>query len=570
MPILDSNHPSRPVIDPKMLHARIRESVEAQLPSAIEDATAHLVDAFVQQEVAAEMAPMMGSFLEKAQSGAVKLDQRTAMPVEPKGLLYDPFTALDQMGFREKPSATTFQTLKHMALRTPPIAAILQTRCNQIAAFGRPQTDDYSLGFKIAMRDPKAAMTPELQKRAAELTKWVMRCGNPDVKIKRPRFGKWLRQVTWDSLAYDQMTSEIVPSRKGLPSYWRALDASSIRISDDLDELDDTEDTIQYVQVYDDTIIAEFTESELMFGVRNPRTDIRMAGYGTSELELLLTIVTAILWGIDYNSKFFKQGTVAKGMINFKGAIPDRELIAFRRHWYSMLSGVDNAWRTPIVNSDDVQWVNMQSSNRDMEFANWMDWLLKVTCAVYQIAPEEIGFQFGNTGQASTLSEGSQIDKIQASKDRGLEPLVRFVAEEIDQKIIEPLDDRFRIVFAGTDARTPERTIDLQTKQVKSIKTVNEVRAEIDLDPIEGGDVILDPQYIGYLQGQQAMQAEAEEGGEGGEDMFGEGDQVFEAEEDDSDVPGTNGNPTDPDEADDNTIGEETQKSFRRILDLEF
>ena len=561
-----------PLVDPVALNKAIRASVEARIPSAIEDATAELVDSLVAAEVVGQLQPHMGNFLEKAQAKGAKLDQN-AMPVDPRGLTIDPFTALDQMGFRERPSAITYQTLNQMGRRTPPIAAILLTRINQIAAFAKPQVDEHSVGYRIVLRDGKASMTPEMEKRAAELTKWVSRCGNPDVHIKRDRFGGWLRKTGWDTLVYDQISTEIVPDRSGRPSYWRALDAATMRISDDLDETDDDVNTVQYVQVYDDTIIAEFSERELMWGVRNPRSDIKSAGYGHSELEYLLTMITAILWGIEYNSNFFKQGSVAKGMINFKGAIPQRELLAFRRHWYSMLTGVDNAWRTPIVNSDDVQWVNMQTGNKDMEFSNWMDWLLKVSCAVFQIAPEEIGFQFGNTGGGSSLNEGNQEHKLTASKDKGLVPLATFLADEIDRSIIEPLDDRFRIEFSGINARTAEEFIELQTKEVKSIKTVNESRAERDLPPLPDGDIILDSTYLQWAQGKQMQQ-----GDDGGDAQID--DRGLDHDDDaETGTPGT------PDDADDRDVGddgmvnpavsaggvEDIQKSWRRprILDLE-
>jgi HK97 family phage portal protein len=566
------------LVDPKILHAQIRASFDSQLPQAIHDATGELVERIVESQVAHELAPYAGDWLEKAQNSKPKLSQTVeGSPQAPRGLLYDPFTALDQMGYRERPSALTFRTLREMRLRCPPVAAVVQTRMNQMSAFAEPQADEHSMGFKIVLRDKHAAMTPELEREADAIEKWILRSGNPDIKIKRPRFNKLIRQMTDDTLTYDQMTTEIIPDRRGLPSYWRALDASTIRISDDLDETDETDDSIQYVQIYDDTIIAEFTDEQLLFGVRNPRTDIRLAGYGTSELELLIIIVTSLLNGIAYNSKFFSQGSVAKGMINFKGAIPDKELAAFRRNWYAMITGVDNAWRTPIVNSDEVQWVNMHTSNRDMEFANWIDWLLKVTCSIFQIAPEEIGFQFGNSGGGSSLNEGNQEQKLKYSRDKGLVPLARFMADEIDREVIERLDDRFCLRFVGINAMSPGEAIELIAKEVKSIKTVNEARAERDMDPIEGGDIILDSNFIQYLQG---MQGGEDEGGDGldarGLDEGNEPDDYGEDGPDDADDPGEPEGGGPGDQKDLNADGEihsdaKVQKSLRgpRILNLE-
>lgn len=507
------------LIKPEAVQQMLAASFESKLTQSVHDATAELAEVLVKAEIQRHIPALVqqmgglgsaifaqqGDALVKAQNAPGKLEQRTQAPVDPKGLLYDPFTALDQMGFRERPTSITYRTLAEMARRVTPYAAYLQTRINQIASFAEPQPDEHSVGFKIRLKDRRAKMTPQLQKDADRLVDWVRRCGNPDVKVKRKNFGHYLRMTTWDALVYDQYTAEVVPDRRGKPCYWRPLDAATIRISDDLDETDDTDETIQYVQVYDDTIIAEFTERELMFGVRNPRSDIRYAGYGVSELELLIVIVTALLNGIDYNAAFFKQGTVAKGIINFKGAIPDKELVAFRRQWYAMLTGVGNAWRTPVVNADDLQYVNMQVGNRDMEFSSWIDWLLKLTCAVVQIAPEEIGFQFGNGGQTSSLSEGNQEEKLKFSKDKGLVPLAKFHAEQLNRGVIDHLDDRFELELAGINARSAEELIELQTKEVGAIKTVDEARQERGLKPLSGGrgDVILNQTWLAFVQGQQ-------------------------------------------------------------------
>lgn len=522
------------LIKPEQIRAMMATAIESKLSQAVHDATGEAIERLVEARVQTEMAPMMaamfpGGALSKADGdggrmgrpgdpgpGGGQLQQSTA--ADPKGLLYDPFTALDQMGFRERPSALTFRTLGDMARKVPPFSAYLQTRSAQMAAFTLPQPDDHSVGFKFVLADKRAEMTPKLQRRADDLSRWLVAMGDPELTIKRDKFGAWMRKTVWDSLVYDQWTTEIVPRKdRRAPAYLRALDAATIRVSDTLDEVDYLDDTIQYVQIYDDTIIAEFTEDELLFGIRNPRSDIRYSGYGMPELEMLISVVTALLWGIDYNAKFFSQGSVAKGLLNFKGAIPEKELIAFRRQWYAMITGVQNAWRTPVVNAEDVQWLNMQSSNRDMEFAAWIDWLLKVTCGVCLIAPEEIGFQFGNGGQSATMSEGSQADKLAQSKDKGLIPLATHVVEHLNDKVISKLDDRFRLEFAGVNARTAEALIDLQTKEVKSVKTVNEVRKERGEDPLpdELGDVILDSVWIQWAQAKAAEKMQAQQGAAG-------------------------------------------------------
>src|SRR3990172_6680646 len=244
-------------------------AIESKLSQAVHDAT---VEAQIQQQ----LGPMLGGMLNKAEPGAPRpgqLQQTTA--ADPKGLLYDPFTALDQMGFRERPSALTFRTLGEMARRGPPVFASLQTRLNQMAAFCEPQPDEHSVGFKFVLKDKRQDLSKKLQRRADELSRWMIGMGDPELTIKRDKFCAWMRKSMWDSLVYDQFTTEIVPRKDGnAPAYLRALDAATIRVSDTLDEVDYLDESIQYVQIYDDTIITEFTEPEMIFGIRNPRSEI--------------------------------------------------------------------------------------------------------------------------------------------------------------------------------------------------------------------------------------------------------------------------------------------------------
>jgi hypothetical protein len=343
----------------------------------------------------------------------------------------------------------------------------------------------------------------------------------------RDGFEDFTRKVMYDSLILDQMTFEIVPNKKGKPAEWYAVDASTIRLADTATTHmnEDLKKEIRYVQIYDGMIISEYTQDELCFGVRNPRTDLRLFGYGVSELEMLIPIITSLLYSFQYNQNFFTQGSAAKGILNFKGTIPERQLQQFRRQWYSQISSVANSWRTPITNSEDLQWINMQQSARDMEFSAWMDFLIKVTCSCFTIDPVEVNFQYGNSGQKASLVEASNKEKITESKERGLRPLMSFFTRLMNKHIIWPINEDFEFQFVGLDSTTRSETADLATKQVKSYKTVDEVRAGEDLPalPDGQGEIILDPVWMQkHMAAQGGMGEEGEEGGFGEEQQDGE------------------------------------------------
>jgi hypothetical protein len=414
-----------------------------------------------------------------------------------------------------------------MVWKTPVIQAIIQTRVNQIAAFSTPQHDRYQMGFRLKLRDSNKEPTKQDKIWMEQGESLIMRTGVTNNPRGRDSFETFLRKLAFDTLVFDQMTFEVVPSREGMPCEWYAVDASTMRIADSATTYMDEDDTkaVRYVQIYDGMIIAEYTQEELCFGVRNPRTDIRLYGYGVSELEMLINCITALLWSWEYNQKFFSQGTAPKGLLNFKGAVPEKQLKSFRRHWYQMLAGVENAWRTPITNADELQWINMQNTNRDMEFSAWMDFLIKVGCSMYLMDPVEVNFKYGNTGQRGGLQEANNKEKIVESKERGLRPLLRFIAQSMNQNIIWPMNEDFEFAFVGLDAKTQDDIANLNQKRVKTMMTVDELRAEDDLEPLPDGkgEIILDPTWLQFVQGKEAAEQGEEPGGFGAPGA--EGDQ---------------------------------------------
>lgn len=438
-----------------------------------------------------------------------------ASEMDPQSLFFDPYAIIEQLGYRDKPSQVTYRTLKSMVYQAHVIGAVIQTRVSQVAAFSKPSHDRFSMGFRVRPREQeKKETTPAEKKWIEQAETFITRTGITDNPRGRDNFKTFLKKFSWDSLVYDQSCMEVVENRKGVPCEFYAVDGSTIRLADTastyMNEALDEE--IRYVQIYDGVIINEYTQNQMCFGTRNPRTDIKLYGYGVSELEMMIRAVTAFLWGWEYNQNAFSQGSVHKGLLNFKGAIPDRQLRQFRRHWYGLLSSVSNSWKTPILNAEDVQWIPMHSTNRDMEYNAWMDFLIKVLCSFYAMDPIEVNFRYGNSGQRSTMQESNNKEKITESKERGLRPLLDHIETQINQCVIWPINENFEFAFVGLDAKTQDQVADLNMKRVKTYRTVDELRAEDGLDPLKDGmgDLILDPTWLQFknMKEQQAMQAE--------------------------------------------------------------
>ena len=450
---------------------------------------------------------------------------------EAQALLEDPFSILDSMGYKERPTSLSYDVLRRMASKDAVVAAIILTRVNQVSTFTKPaRFSRDGVGFEVRMRDPEGEVTEEDKETVIAIERFIENTGFRR-DMGRDSFDTFIRKIVRDRLIYDQVAFEIVPDRAGNPAEMLVVDAATIRLATE-DVLPEEgkklakHEKIKYVQVINGVVTAQFTEEELAFGTSNPRSDIRVGGYGFSELEMLIHQITSHLWAEEYNSRFFSQGGTTKGILNLKGTadnpVSRHQLTNFKRQWLSQVSGMTGAWKTPVMSVDGLEYINVSQSNREMEFEKWLNYLINTACAVYQIDPSEINFpnRGGATGSGGGgLGDGGIEDRINNSRDKGLRPLLRFVESIINRHIVSKFDDRFVFTFTGFDQKSEKEKLDQKNQEVKFLKTVNELREEEGLDPLDDGDIILDPVYMQY-KAQQAQQAMMQGSGDGGGDEY--------------------------------------------------
>lgn len=463
------------------------------------------------------------SQMQKAQGVALVPGGQGQAGLEPKSLLVDPYAGLMQQGYKKRQSAITHQMLRRMVRDTPVVNAILRTRINQLANFAKPQPNKYDVGFKIKMKEAKDSPSKAEAKRIHEIEQFVVQCGVPQYARHRDNFSRWLKKVGRDTLTLGHDATEIVNDRKNAPCEFLAVDAASISLAEvDPDEANDDK-TIRYVQTYMDQVCAEYTWDEMMYGIRLPATDLSLQGYGECELEMLTDVVGNLLNISSYNGNFFSNNSLPRGVINLRGEVNEQMLDGFRRHWYSMLSGVENAFVTPIANArDGMDFIPMQTSNQDMQMEAWFSMMVRAATAVFSISPEEIGFGMGPMGQTSSLSTPTNTDKVIEGRERGLVPLLNHFAHNLNTHIISRIDEEFYLDFVGLAGLTQEQETQLHATQISTYRTVNEIRAEEDMPllPKETGDIILNPMWLQSQQmAQQAqMQAQQPMGPEQGQD----------------------------------------------------
>lgn len=443
------------------------------------------------------------------------IDLVKSMPAaDTKAYYENPIRMAQSMDYKDKPTSLSYNILYQMSVKNSVIAAVLNTRINQISTFTKPSrfsTD--GIGFQIKLRDPLAVPTDEQQDMFRALEVFLENCGyNRD--NSRDDFDTFIRKIVRDSLTYDQLCFEIVPDRRGRPAEILAVDASTIRAASENyngetfwgNAPKNSSEPIKWVQVVDGSVVSWFTANELAFGVRNPRSNINMQPYGFSELEMLIQQITSHLYAEEYNAKYFSQGGTTKGIINIKsdpnGIGNKEQLESFKRQWRAQVNGMTGAWKTPVLQvPDGIEYISVNQSNRDMEYSQWVNYLINIVCAVFLIDPAEVNFSNnGGAAAQSSVFETSQEQKLKHSRDKGLKPLLRFIEAIINKHVISRFSQDYVFCFTGLDEKSEEEKAELDSKYIKTWKTINEIRREHGEKPLEYGDVILDASYLNYIQ----------------------------------------------------------------------
>ena len=471
---------------------------------------------------------------------------------QPRSRFFDPMGLMYSLGYKDRRYSLTYDTLRRVTYQLGIVGAVINTRCSQVAQFAQPYRNTRTLGFEIRHKDPDRKMTRGERAFARDLETFTMQAGageNRHTRVPRPDFEGLLRQTVRDTLTFDQVAWEITPDTRGRPFEVRGVDASSIRIAAD-DEPDSPlrsqlkkygqedysprvkeryglvtrprfgpkphNEDVDYVQVVNGRIENLYNRDEMLFLVRNPRTDLFVNGYGFAEVEQLILSVTAMLHAEEFNRRFFMQGAAPKGMINIKGEnVAPEQIEAFKRQWQAQVAGVENAWRTPVLQSEGMEYVNLHQNHRDSEYMAWLEYLIKIVCAVFLIDPAECNFDMHGGVSQTPLFESANEQKLKESRDKGLRPQLRFIAKGWN-KVIDKIDDHFYMEFVGLDELSELDKLDVSVRELQSFKTINEVRQERDLPPIEDGDIVLSPVYLQAQQQRQMAEQQQQMGAMGG------------------------------------------------------
>lgn len=422
----------------------------------------------------------------------------------------------------ERPSTLSFDALRSMAVQTPILNAVVMTRTRQLQRFCRVSETDTGLpGFEIRHIDRKHTLTASEAEKAATLNRFMANCGlefsgRARKQLRRDSFAQFMGKVTRDSLILDSVGIETEWSndrRHGLNGLY-AVDGATIRLCSENGYRNNPD--FYALQVVNGLVRTAYTFDDLIYESRNPRSDVTAAGYGLPETELLIRVVTGFLNAMTLNNNVFDKNSFPKGILHLSGNYSTEDMAAFKRYWNSMVKGLDNAFAMPVLVSKDqdskASFEKLGVDFSEMMFAKWMTFLTSLICAIYGMSPAEINFDSFTGGTTSALGGSDTAEKLAASKDSGLRPLLSYFENLLTDYVVSEFNEDFCFRWTGLDVEDQDKKHELRL----TILTVNELRSEEGYEKLEGplGDAPVNPSLVGpWMQ----LQSPPEDDGDGQE-----------------------------------------------------
>lgn len=440
-----------------------------------------------------------------------------------------------QGDYWERPSALGFDSLRLMVEQTPVLNAVVMTRIRQVQRFCRiSEKNTDAPGFEIRHIDKRHQLETSELESIQLLNRFMANCGwefSPRKRksLRRDSFAQFMAKAVRDSLTLDSVGIETEWKRDrnlGIDGFYM-VDGATIRLC--AEEGYRGDDEIFALQVVQGRVSTAYTFEDLIYEPRNPRSDVRACGYGLPETELLVRVVTGFLNAMTYNIKGFDQNAIPKGMLHLSGNYTTQDIDAFKRYWNSMVKGVNNQWSLPVMVSKDQEsraaFEKFGVDYNEMYFSKWMTFLTSIICAIYGMSPQEINFDSFTGGNTSALSGSDTSEKLAASKDSGLRPVLSYFENLFTDYITQEFSDKYVFRWTGLDPADADKKHEIR----KMVLTVNEARAEEGYEAMDGplGEAPLNPSLVGPWMQMTQQQDQPQDFGqppEGGQDEQGDGE----------------------------------------------
>ncbi len=224
--------------------------------------------------------------------------------------------------------------------------------------------------------------------------------------------------------------------------------------------------------------------------------------YGYSPVQVLAKSLQMLLYHVESDLEYYNDNNIPKGIIGLDASDTD-EIKSFKDQWNEQQQKKDEFgnWKkmmhkVPIVNFIP-KFERIEFSSQEMELIEKQKWYSKMVWACFGVTGTELGYTEDASGTAN------QIVQSKVFRKRAINPRLHALADSINMEIISEFEYTVDIMIGKKKLPVPKylfkfNMFDIDEERNKyelyklqtenGLKTINEIRIEEGLEPLEWGD----------------------------------------------------------------------------------
>ncbi len=250
-------------------------------------------------------------------------------------------------------------------------------------------------------------------------------------------------------------------------------------------------DEPRYYFVPDGTVRAKFKNTDLIYMIAHQRTN---SAVGLSPMQILQTVIESELQALEYNRRQV-MGAAPDGVLNIGESASPEDVQRAQSKFDAEIFG--QGAMAVIGGYKGPSWMPFRSSNRDMQFREWEDLLIRCIATVLGLSPMDLAITF-DVNRSTADAQGEN------TKDRGLRPLMSLFQNYLTREVV--WDKSFggranNLAFKFADLSLDESLAKAEINRVAMpgvpTKSVNEARHDAGRPPI--GDAADEANVFNHL-----------------------------------------------------------------------
>ncbi len=390
-----------------------------------------------------------------------------------RGILTD-YTALFPSGAGVGPEGKrmgimSFAGLRDIYRRNALVSAIVDTKIRQI------QSLEWSIQKRKRAKD--RFVPPGLADRIADIF---------EANANGEDFTQTLERFLKDYYVISAAAIEKVKDLSGETSELMVLDAATI-----VPEYDANGRLLKYRQVFFGPTAAqcktvEFAKDDLIYLTFRPSS---WSIWGLSPIESAAIEIGSHIYALNHNADQFSNGNLNDNILALMGA--GQKAVEDLHAFFEENRGKGH--RLPIIDLPPGQTgqavsallLKLTANNRDLEYMQFLYWVFRTMCAVYQVDPNQVILLESMATKAST----EEMSAIHQGKSLG--PDLKIIAGVFTRQVVRHFSPHLEFAFIEAD-----KMDELEEAQVWDLRyhagtPLNELREEAGLEPLEGPVVLI-------------------------------------------------------------------------------